>query len=113
VPISSNLDPASVLPLLLMAHFLCDFALQSDRMATEKCRGCDPTLPWGWWLTAHASIHGLAVALITGLPLLGVAETAIHALIDHNKCARRISLRTDQILHLSCKALWVAILAAV
>ena len=47
------------------------------------------------------------------LPLLGVAETAIHALIDHNKCARRISLRTDQILHLSCKALWVAILAAV
>lgn len=113
VPIPSRLSPGDVLPLLLMAHFLCDFGLQSDRMAKEKCPGCDPTLPWGWWLTAHASIHGLAVALLTGLPMLGVAETASHALIDHSKCAGRITLRTDQILHLLCKALWVAVLAAV
>jgi hypothetical protein len=109
----SSLTPGSMLPLLLMAHFLCDFGLQSDRMAKEKCPGCDPTLPWGWWLTAHAAIHGLAVALLTGLPLLGVAEMAVHAWIDHAKCVKRISLRTDQILHLLCKALWVAVLAAV
>jgi hypothetical protein len=109
----SSQTPGSVLPLLLMAHFLCDFGLQSDRMAKEKCPGCDPTLPWGWWLTAHAAIHGLAVALLTGLPVLGLAEMAVHALIDHTKCAGRISLRTDQILHLLCKALWVAVLAAV
>ena len=109
----SSLTPGSVLPLLLMAHFLCDFGLQSDRMAKEKCPGCDSTLPWGWWLTAHAAIHGLAVALLTGLPVLGLAEMAVHALIDHTKCTGRISLRTDQILHLLCKGVWVAVLAAV
>lgn len=113
VPHPSNLAPVSLLPLLLMAHFLCDFSLQSDRMAKEKCRGCDQTLPWGWWLTAHTAIHGLAVALLTGVPLLGVAEMAVHALIDQNKCGGRISLRTDQVLHLLCKVLWVAVLAAV
>jgi hypothetical protein len=96
-----------------MAHFLCDFGLQSDRMAREKCPGCDSTLPWGWWLTAHAAIHGLAVALLTGLPPLGVAEMAIHALIDHSKCAGRISLSVDQTLHMLCKGLWVVVLAAV
>jgi hypothetical protein len=109
----SSPTPGSVLPLLWMAHFLCDFGLQSDRMAREKCPGCDATLPWGWWLTAHSAIHGLAVALLTGLPVLGLVEMAVHALIDHSKCAGRISLRVDQALHLLCKALWVVVLAAV
>jgi hypothetical protein len=106
-----ELHPLSLLLLLWMAHFLCDFGLQNDRMAREKCPGCDHTLPWGWWLTAHGAIHGLAVGLLTGLPLLGVAETAIHALIDHSKCRGRISFTADQTLHLFCKGLWVALLA--
>ncbi|MBM5817887.1 MAG: DUF3307 domain-containing protein [Cyanobacteria bacterium K_Offshore_surface_m2_239] len=108
----SRLSPGDLLPLLLMAHFLCDFGLQSDRMAREKCPGGDSTLPWGWWLTAHAAIHGLAVALLTGVPGLGLAEMAVHAWIDHAKCAGRISLRVDQLLHMMCKGLWVLILAA-
>ena len=41
--------------LLAMGHFLGDFALQSDRMAQEKCAGTDPTLPWWIWLTAHGA----------------------------------------------------------
>ena len=107
---STGLNQVSVLLLLLMAHFLCDFGLQSDRMAREKCRGCDKVLPWGWWLTAHGAIHGLAVALLTGVPLLGAAEMGIHILIDHNKCKGRINFTTDQILHMLCKGLWVALL---
>jgi len=64
-------------------------------------------------LTAHASIHGLLVALLTGLPLLGAGDLSLHALIDHRKCAGRIRPGTDQILDLLCTALWVAVLAVV
>jgi hypothetical protein len=79
-----------LLALLVMAHFLGDFGLQSDRMAVEKCPGCDRTLPWPWWLTAHAAIHGV---------------------IDLFKCRGRYSLAVDQLLHLICKLLW-ALLAS-
>ena len=100
-----------LLGLLVMAHFLGDFGLQSDRMAVEKCPGCDRTLPWPWWLTAHAAIHGLLVALLTGLPLLGLAEWLLHAVIDLFKCRGRYSLAVDQLLHLLCKLLWVLLAA--
>ena len=106
-----NSSEVSVLLLLWLAHFLCDFGLQNDKMAKEKCRGCDETLPWGWWLAAHGAIHGLAVALLTGVPWLGAAEMGLHAWIDHSKCNKRISFTTDQLLHLLCKAGWVAVLA--
>jgi hypothetical protein len=111
--VPSPSGPVSVLTLLCMAHFLCDFGLQNDKMAKEKCQGCDQTLPWGWWLTAHGAIHGLAVGLLTGVPLLGAAEMGLHVLIDHNKCRGRISFTTDQILHLLCKLGWVAALTAI
>lgn len=100
----------SLLLLLGMAHFLCDFGLQSDRMAREKCPGNDLTLPWGWWLVAHASMHGLAVAVFTGVPLLGLAELVVHAVIDRMKCAGAYGLAVDQTLHMGCKVLWVALL---
>ena len=96
--------------LLAMGHFVGDFVVQNDRMAIEKCAGCDKTLPWFWWLTAHAACHGLIVALITGVPLLGLAEWVLHWLIDWGKCNKRYNLNVDQALHLACKALWVAVL---
>jgi hypothetical protein len=78
-------------------------------MASEKCPGRGTTLGWGWWLGSHAAIHGLLVALLTGLPLLGVAEWAVHALIDLGKCRGRYNLAIDQMLHLVCKLAWVLI----
>lgn len=98
--------------LLAMGHFLGDFGLQSDRMAVEKCARRDATLPWPWWLTAHGAIHGLLVAVITGLPLLGLAEWLAHVLVDHGKCRGRYGLNTDQALHLLCKLAWALIAAA-
>jgi hypothetical protein len=95
------------LVLLVLAHFVCDFSLQSDRMAREKVPGSDRTLNWRWWLLGHSSSHGLAVALITGVPLLGVAETALHGLIDWCKGRYRLSMTIDQSLHLLCKLAWV------
>jgi hypothetical protein len=103
------LAATNLFALLAMGHFLGDFGLQGDRMASEKCPGRGTTLGWGWWLGSHAAIHGLLVALLTGLPLLGVAEWAVHALIDLGKCRGRYNLAIDQMLHLVCKLAWVLI----
>jgi hypothetical protein len=102
----------NLLALLCMAHFLGDFGLQSDRMALEKCPGCSGSVPWQWWLSGHGAIHGLLVGLITGQPLLGLAEWGLHCLIDLGKCRRRYSMSTDQGLHLLCKVMWAALTLA-
>lgn len=103
-------NPLELLLLLALTHFLCDFGLQSDRMACEKCAGHDVTLPWGWWLGSHVAIHGLGVALVTGVPWLALPEAALHAVIDRLKCRGRFGIGTDQALHLCCKLIWVVML---
>lgn len=115
-PISS--EPAMIigsssglLLTLWMGHCLGDYAFQSDRMAVEKCAGCDQTLPWYWWLGSHAGIHAFLVTVITGMPWLGLAEWILHASIDLCKCRRFFGLVTDQFLHLFCKLIWVIIAA--
>lgn len=95
-----------------MGHCLGDFALQSDRMAREKCPGCGETLGWGWWLFGHAGVHGFLVALVTGLPLLGLAEWIAHGLIDLAKCRHLTGMAQDQGLHLFCKLIWAFVAVA-
>ena len=102
-------DGLNLFLLLVMAHFLADFGLQNDRMAVEKCPGKDVTLPWQWWLGSHAAIHGFFVAVLTGVPLLGLGEWVIHALIDMAKCRKAYGLKADQVLHLLAKVLWAAV----
>lgn len=96
--------------LLAMGHFVADFALQSDRMAVEKCPGKDHTLPWPWWLLAHSGIHAFFVTWLTGVVWLGLAEWVLHALIDYGKCRHRYGMAVDQLLHMVCKMIWVLIL---
>jgi hypothetical protein len=112
--LGATVNPAgwNLLILLVLGHWLGDYALQSDRMAVEKCQGCDQVLHWRWWLTAHGGIHGFLVAWITGVPLLGLAEWGIHVLIDWGKCRHRYGMALDQGLHMACKALWVLLLSA-
>jgi hypothetical protein len=98
--------------MLAMAHFLGDFGLQSDRMAQEKCPGHGVTLGWGWWLVAHAAIHGFLVAWITQIPLLGLAEWVVHMAIDIGKCRRLWRLGFDQMLHIATKLAWAAFAVA-
>ncbi|MFM7674733.1 MAG: DUF3307 domain-containing protein [Synechococcus sp.] len=105
-------DPGVIFNLFLMlsmGHFVGDFAMQSDRMAVEKCPGCEVVLSWRWWLTAHAAIHGFLVAWLTGIPLLGLAEWGIHILIDLGKCRGFYRLTTDQGLHILCKSIWAVL----
>ena len=104
------MDSLNLLILLVLGHFVCDFVLQSDRMAEEKTPGRDRTLHWRWWLGAHAATHGLVVALLTGIPVMGVLETLLHAILDWLKSRFGFSLALDQSLHLLCKLAWVLIL---
>lgn len=102
---------------LLIGHALADFALQSDAMAKGKNRHNRTTPPpgatytpcWLYWLSSHALIHGGVVWAVTGNVYLGVAETALHWLIDFAKCENRISVHTDQALHVWLKFLWAVI----
>lgn len=102
--------PFQLLILLILGHFVADFPLQGDRMAVEKCPGQDVVLDWRWWLSAHAATHGFVVALLTGFPVLGMAETLFHAVIDYGKCRFRYTLVADQLMHAACKLMWVLIL---
>jgi len=95
---------------LIAAHALCDYPLQGDFLSKAKNRLAPiPGVPWWQALGGHAAIHGGAVALVTGVWWLGLAEAAAHFVIDDLKCAGRISFNFDQTLHLFCKVAWLAI----
>jgi hypothetical protein len=101
-----------ILFLLLVAHVLCDYPLQGDFLARGKNHKSPlPGVPWYQCLLAHALIQGGAVVIVTGIPLLGIAEVFLHAGIDYGKCAGRYGFNTDQLLHLGCKLVYVAVLA--
>lgn len=104
---ASDLTP---LFYMLVAHALCDFPLQGDYLARGKNhRSPIPGSPWPILLIAHALIHGGAVALLTGSLALGLAETAVHTVIDYAKCDGCIGYTTDQALHVLCKVVWLLV----
>lgn len=112
---------------LLAGHALMDYALQSEAMATCKCRRADGpaarAVPWYYWLTAHAVLHGAAVGTVIywgywSSPNVwdlavgfAVAETAAHWLIDLGKCERLYTIHVDQALHVLCKLGWWGLIA--
>lgn len=91
--------------LLLGAHWVCDYPLQGDFLATAKAKG--PLRFYHLW--AHAGIHGAAVALVTGNVWLGLAEWLAHTIIDELKVRGRSTFALDQTLHIVCKAVWLLI----
>jgi hypothetical protein len=111
---------------LLAGHALMDYSLQNDAMAACKCRRTTNPLqqavPWYYWLTAHALLHGAMVGVVVrwGYPTddkwhlavgFGLAETVLHWLIDLGKCEKLYSIHVDQGLHVLCKVAWWALLA--
>lgn len=99
-----------MLLLLIAAHSLCDYPLQGDFLARAKNRLAPlPEVPWYLALGSHASIHGAAVGLVTGMWWLGLAEFVAHFIIDDLKCKRAITFGADQLLHFICKVGWVAV----
>jgi hypothetical protein len=114
----------ALLFFLLAAHALMDYALQSETIATCKCRDCDnpiaKTVPWYYWLTAHAVLHGAAVGAVFRwfgfsweiAAAFAVAETLIHWIIDYGKCEKWFGIHADQGLHIACKLLWFGLVAS-
>lgn len=106
-----------ILFMLIAAHFICDFPLQSDAIAINKNRNARTELqkhvPYQYWGVAHGFCHGAAVALITGSVWLGIAETVCHYIIDFGKCEKYYNIHIDQLLHMVCKIIWVIILVVI
>jgi hypothetical protein len=101
---------ATLLFLLVAAHALADYPLQGDFLAQAKNRNTVlGKLFCPHALFAHSMIHGGFVLLLTGSVALAMAEVAIHAATDWLKCEQKISLNTDQAIHLTCKLVWAAI----
>ncbi len=101
----------SVLILMIVAHYLCDYPLQGDFLARAKNQTAPISgVPWWQAMTAHAAIHAGAVYIITGWWVLFVMEFIAHFLIDTAKCCGLISYNNDQAQHLLCKVSWFALL---
>ena len=102
--------------ILIAGHFLADFGLQSDVMSREKRRASTTELqkivPWYWWLTSHAFIHGFVVWFLLGIWWIALAETVAHWLIDFGKCEGYYGMWPDQLLHLLCKIIWITYVIA-
>jgi len=100
--------------LLMVGHAVSDFALQSESMARGKNRNRKTEPPpgakyqptWHYWLTAHALVHGGAVAIVTGSLGLGIAETVVHWVTDFGKCENWYGIHTDQGIHVGSKVMW-------
>lgn len=108
--------------MMLAAHALGDFGLQTDWVAQFKNRHTPPAqgtksqrpdLIWIHVLSAHCLIHGGLVALITGYWWLGLAEFVCHWVIDYLKCEKKFGFHTDQFLHIGCKILWLGVCLAI
>ncbi len=98
-----------LLIMLIGSHFICDYVLQTDAIATGKNRLIDPCkfgVHWCYWMTSHAVTHGFGVGIITGSVWLGFFEFVSHWFIDAGKCEKQYGLHVDQVLHLACKV-WI------
>ena len=108
---------------LLAGHALMDYSLQTDPMAVCKCRRANNPLqqsvPWYYWLTAHALIHGGMVGVLFQwrygdwnlAVAFAIAETVVHWFIDFGKCEKLYGMHVDQSLHVLCKVLWWGLVA--
>lgn len=106
------MDTLYAVLLLIGAHYVADFAMQNDYVATAKADTKRPD--WFHALTAHSAHHAVAAGLalaILGLPWLAGALVvgATHWLIDYGKAVRGwYGYHVDQGMHL-CVAIGVGL----
>lgn len=90
---------ASTVYLLLLAHLLGDYVIQSHWMATEKTKR--------WWpAIAHAVTYGLPFLLVTHSPLALAVIVGTHAVIDRYRLARYVVWAKNQVGPASHRPPW-------
>ena len=114
------MDFVTAVFLMLCAHSVCDFALQTEWVATNKNRRIREKFSpeqqakfqviWPWLLTAHAMTHGMSIYLLTQKVSLAFAETVAHWITDFGKNETWYGFHTDQIIHVSLKFVWAYLL---
>jgi hypothetical protein len=120
LPVDSN-QPWWILGFaLLIGHAVADYPLPGEFLALGKNHKVTPDWRFmksesvrGLWvhcLTAHSLIHAGFVWAISGVFVLGVIEFVLHWAIDFIKSAGITNLHVDQLLHVFCKVLYVALL---
>lgn len=107
---------------MAIGHALGDYPLQGSFLATGKNRHIDKStffgggevspILWVHSLTAHSLIQAGIVWIVTGSAALALAEFILHWIIDFVRCEKWIGFTTDQILHLSCKLIYAAVLVS-
>lgn len=99
---------------MFMWHAIADFPLQGDFMAKAKNpTTAIPGISSYMVLYMHCLIHAAGVWLITGIQFLAAVEIITHAAIDTLKNRKLIDFELDQILHLTCKVIYAAIVVCV
>ena len=99
------MEAALAVLLLIGAHYVADFAMQNDYVATAKADTSRPD--WFHALTAHAAHHSVAAGIalaILGLPWLtgALVVGGTHWFIDYGKAVRSwYGYHADQIMHLA------------
>lgn len=99
------IDALYLLLALVAGHYLADFALQNDFVATQK-QHAGQTAMGAHALVAHCWHHAAVAALIAYLfgydPLIaGVVIGGTHLTIDLGKIRGLYSINIDQIQHIS------------
>ena len=108
----------TILFWLLVGHSIADYPLQGDFLARGKNhRAPLPGVPWWICLVNHAAIHAGAVAIATDSFGLALAEFFWHVVIDFSKSQGWFgegeqAFTIDQALHVACKVVWAAGVAA-
>lgn len=87
--------------LLLGAHFLADFVLQTDFIAREKNPKTAKMGKSTYILFMHCYLHASLTMLITRSWLCAFVMLASHYVIDEAKNNEAIDFVTDQVLHVT------------
>ena len=87
--------------VLIMVHYLCDFALQNDFVAKFKAMKINGEYNPIWYhcLAAHCAIHSLGVYMVTKSIWLTAIMFVTHFIIDQAKCLNKLTFNQDQLLH--------------